>query len=80
MHRHLVSTDNLLADTCVLGKEEARHLQTVLRVKPGDMIQLFDGQGHTRIFSVVPPVSHFMKCETTSLRATRPLNNSSLRS
>jgi 16S rRNA (uracil1498-N3)-methyltransferase len=65
MHRHLVTTDNLRADTCVLGKEEARHLQTVLRVKPGDMIQLFDGQGHTRIVSVVPPVSHFMKCETT---------------
>ncbi len=61
MHRHLVTTDILLADTCVLGKEEARHLQTVLRVKPGDTIQLFDGQGHTRLFVVsIPP--HFMKC------------------
>jgi 16S rRNA (uracil1498-N3)-methyltransferase len=47
MHRHLVTPDALLADTCVLGKEEARHLQTVLRVKPGDSIQLFDGAGHT---------------------------------
>jgi 16S rRNA (uracil1498-N3)-methyltransferase len=36
----------------VLGKEEARHLQTVLRVKPGDTIQLFDGQGHTRLATV----------------------------
>ena len=52
MHRHLVTTDILLADTCVLGKEEARHLQTVLRVKPGDKIQLFDGQGHTRTATV----------------------------
>lgn len=52
MHRHLVTTDILLADTCVLGKEEARHLQTVLRVKPGDSIQLFDGQGHTRTATV----------------------------
>ena len=52
MHRHLVTPDNLLADTCVLGKEEARHLQTVLRVKPGDIIQLFDGQGHTRTTTV----------------------------
>jgi len=61
MHRHLVTTDILLADTCVLGKEEARHLQTVLRVKPGDKIQLFDGQGHTRLVVVsIPP--HFMKC------------------
>ena len=52
MHRHLVKPESLLADTCVLGKEEARHLQTVLRVKPGDMIQLFDGQGYTRITTV----------------------------
>lgn len=52
MHRHLVTPDALLADTCVLGKEEARHLQTVLRVKPGDSIQLFDGQGHTRATTV----------------------------
>lgn len=64
MHRHLIKPDALLADTCVLGKEEARHLQTVLRVKPGDTIQLFDGEGHTRIFCVAPPVSHFMTCET----------------
>jgi len=48
MHRHLVKTEALLAATCVLGKEEARHLQTVLRVKPGDEIQLFDGQGRIR--------------------------------
>ena len=48
MHRHLVTPEALLADTCELGKEEARHLQTVLRVKQGDEIQLFDGQGRTR--------------------------------
>jgi 16S rRNA (uracil1498-N3)-methyltransferase len=63
MYRHLVTPDTLLADTCVLGKEEARHLLTVLRVKPGDSIELFDGQGHTRQMSVVSPFSHFMKCE-----------------
>ena len=48
MHRHLTTSENVLADTCVIGREEARHLQTVLRVKPNDHIQLFDGQGHTR--------------------------------
>ena len=52
MHRHLVTPDALLTDTCVLGKEEARHLQTVLRVKLGDMIQRFDGQGRTRMETV----------------------------
>jgi 16S rRNA (uracil1498-N3)-methyltransferase len=65
MHRHLVTPETLRADTCVLGKEEARHLQTVLRVKQGDTVELFDGQGHTRVVSVLPPVSHFMKCETS---------------
>jgi len=61
MHRHLVTPETLLADTCVLGKEEARHLQTVLRLKPGDKAQLFDGQGHTRLAMIsIPP--HFMKC------------------
>ena len=58
MHRHLVTPDALLADTCVLGKEEARHLQTVLRVKPGDMIQLFDGQGRTRTATVTIVEKH----------------------
>lgn len=28
-----------------LGKEEARHLVQVLRAKPGDMVELVDGQG-----------------------------------
>ena len=52
MHRHLTTSENLLADTCVIGREEARHLQTVLRVKPNDRIQLFDGQGRTREVTV----------------------------
>ena len=52
MYRHLTPTENLMADTCAIGREEARHLQTVLRVKPNDRIQLFDGQGHTREVTV----------------------------
>ena len=48
MHRCLVKTEELLADTCALGRDEARHLQTVLRVKPGEPVCLFDGQGRTR--------------------------------
>ena len=53
MHRHLTTSENLLADTCAIGREEARHVQTVLRVKPDDHIQLFDGQGRTREVAVV---------------------------
>ena len=48
MHRCLVTTENLLADAFTLGRDASRHLQTVLRVKPGDRVTLFDGQGRTR--------------------------------
>lgn len=48
MHRCLVKTEELLAAALTLGRDEARHLQTVLRVKPGDCVTLFDGHGRTR--------------------------------
>ena len=53
MHRCLVTTEQLLADACTLGRDEARHLQSVLRVKPGERVALFDGQGRTRVAAVV---------------------------
>ena len=52
MHRCLVRTEELLAETCSLGREAARHLQTVLRVRPGDPVMLFDGRGRTRAATV----------------------------
>lgn len=52
MHRHLVTSAELVADTCVLEKEQARHLQTVLRMRAGDRVQLFDGCGATRVVEV----------------------------
>ena len=71
MHRCLVKTEALLADAFTLGRDEARHLQTVLRVKPGERVTLFDGQGHTRqavitaaekgalsLAAATPPQSH----------------------
>ncbi len=48
MHRCLVTTEELLAGAFTLGKEAARHLQTVLRLRPGERVTLFDGQGRTR--------------------------------
>jgi len=58
MHRCLVTSSLLLADACTLGRDEARHLQTVLRVKPGDPVTLFDGRGHTRVASVAASDKH----------------------
>ena len=58
MHRCLVTPDQLFADACTLGRDEARHLQTVLRVKPGDRVTLFDGQGRTRIAVIATVEKH----------------------
>ncbi len=52
MHRLLVETGFLEQDSVVLPKEAARHLK-VLRPKPGEEIELFDGQGATRVYRVV---------------------------
>lgn len=52
MHRCLVRTDALAADRIVLGRETSRHLQTVLRVREGETVELFDGAGLTRRVAV----------------------------
>ncbi len=51
MHRLLVESGLLEQDDVVLPKEAARHLK-VLRPKPGEEIELFDGQGATRVYRV----------------------------
>lgn len=52
----------------MLGREEARHLQTVLRVRTGDRIELFDGRGKTRPAAVVSAEKHGL-----SLHAAAPV-------
>ena len=49
MHRLLVEPSLLDAQTVVPPKDAARHLK-VLRPKSGEEIELFDGQGRTRVF------------------------------
>jgi 16S rRNA (uracil1498-N3)-methyltransferase len=58
MHRCLVKPEELLADAFTLGRDEARHLQTVLRIKPGDGVTLFDGQGRTRSAVITAAEKH----------------------
>ena len=46
--RFLVSPRNILPDgRVVLPVSEVRHLTTVLRMRPGDEVELFDGAGRT---------------------------------
>lgn len=49
MHRLLVACEILSQDEVGLPKEAAHHLK-VLRPKTGEPIELFDGQGHTRVY------------------------------
>ena len=50
MHRLLVSTDALLGERATLPRDAARHLK-VVRPKPGETVELFDGAGRSRIFT-----------------------------
>lgn len=49
MHRLLVTSEHLEQDAVLLPKDAAHHLK-VLRPKAGEEIELFDGQGRTRVY------------------------------
>jgi len=57
MRRFFVETTELTGSTAVISGSDARHIKTVLRLKPGDEIELFDGTGvvcSARIQSFLP--------------------------
>lgn len=49
MHRLLVTTDMLDRDSVAPPHDAARHLK-VLRPKPGETVELFDGAGRSRLY------------------------------
>ena len=60
MHRLLVTSDILERDSVALPSDAAHHLK-VVRPKPGEIVELFDGAGHSRLYrcgkSVAAPLS-----------------------
>ena len=52
MHRLFVPADELRADRVVLGRAEARHFTLVLRLREGDEVELFDGNGAAATFRI----------------------------
>ena len=76
MHRLLVPSEQLASDSPVLPKEAANHLK-VLRPKDGEEIELFDGSGKSRRFSVVGGGKNFhlaaLSPVCASARASRTL-------
>lgn len=45
MRRFFASQNSLSGDTVHLSKAESYHISSVLRMQPGDLIELFDGSG-----------------------------------
>lgn len=46
MHRFFAKPDQFHGDAVALDADETRHLRDVLRLKPGDVVQVFDGVGN----------------------------------
>jgi len=58
MHRHHIETSRLQSPSLTLARDEARHLQTVLRVRDGETVELFDGRGLTATATVAATGRH----------------------
>lgn len=46
MHRFFVGPAQITDRNIRIDKDQARHIEKVLRLGPGDIVQVFDGQGH----------------------------------
>jgi 16S rRNA (uracil1498-N3)-methyltransferase len=60
MHRHYIATPRLHESSLTLTREDARHLQTVLRLRVNDEVELFDGCGTTVRARVASAERHSM--------------------
>lgn len=63
---HRVFCESLLSDDVVIDDAEAHHLLHVLRAKPGDQVQLFDGCGTTATATVSRTSRSEVFCTVTS--------------
>lgn len=46
MHRFFVTPESVSGNMVLIDKEQSHHILKVLRLKSGDQVELFDGQGH----------------------------------
>ena len=46
MHRFFVTPESVAGNMVLIDKEQSHHILKVLRLKSGDQVELFDGQGH----------------------------------
>ena len=55
MHRHCVTTEELGKERVALDRAASRHFLGVLRLRPGDEVELFDGCGASATFRLTAP-------------------------
>lgn len=72
MYRHHASPAQLDQSPLVLERAVARHLQTVLRVREGTEVELFDGQGRTVASRVAACGRHSLTLEFTAPPVLHP--------
>ena len=58
---------------CVLGPEETRHARKVLRIAPGETVELFDGTGKVGTAILEDYASAGAVCRITSIAEAQPL-------
>jgi 16S rRNA (uracil1498-N3)-methyltransferase len=58
MHRFYVSPTDISSDTIHIRDPERHHLLNVLRLKPGDDVQVFDGEGNSYMARLTDTESH----------------------
>jgi len=52
LHRFFIYPDNIRGNQVIIDDKQARHVEKVLRLKPGDYIQGFDGTGREYILKL----------------------------
>ncbi len=68
MHRYLADSELLQSGQLTLSRSEAHHLQSVLRIKPGEVVEFFDGYGSGRSYRVTTVARHGIELEAVSER------------
>lgn len=73
MHRCRVTPSELASDIVRLESGHLRHLHTVLRIKPGNNVTLFDGEGATRRVEVAEVTRERITFVARGPRVSHPL-------
>lgn len=77
MHRLYCPSQNILSNTIIIdNKEQVHHVKNVLRIKPLELVAVFDNQGNEYIASVIEIGADAIKLE---VKERKPLKDSGIK-